>query len=165
MLRDKNLIPLSHQHQHALALCIRIDRAIQADDADLQAWQPEIQQIYEQEIAIHFAAEEQELFAAAQRLPELRPLVAELRREHTRLKQLFALAADRKMNKKDLRNFAEKLSTHIRKEERQLFEGMQRLMHPEELSRLGSALDHALAAASDACILPTPATRLRPRKK
>ena len=27
MLRDKNLIPLSRQHQHALALCVRIDRA------------------------------------------------------------------------------------------------------------------------------------------
>lgn len=165
MLRDKNLIPLSHQHQHALALCVRIDRAMQAEDADLQAWQPEIQQIYEQEIAIHFAAEEKELFAAAQRLPELSTLVAELRSEHTRLRQLFALAAARKMKENDLRNFAEKLSTHIRKEERQLFEGMQRLMQPEELTRLGSALDHALATASDACILPTPATRLRPRKK
>ena len=27
MLRDKSLIPLSHQHQRALALCVRIDRA------------------------------------------------------------------------------------------------------------------------------------------
>ena len=29
MLRDRNLIPLSHQHQHALALCVRLDRALQ----------------------------------------------------------------------------------------------------------------------------------------
>ena len=28
MLRDNNLIPLSHQHQHALALCVQIDRAL-----------------------------------------------------------------------------------------------------------------------------------------
>ena len=27
MLRDKNLVPLSRQHQHALALCVRINRA------------------------------------------------------------------------------------------------------------------------------------------
>jgi hypothetical protein len=27
MLRDKGLIPLSRQHQHALALCVRIERA------------------------------------------------------------------------------------------------------------------------------------------
>jgi hemerythrin-like domain-containing protein len=165
MRRDKNLIPLSRQHQHALALCVRIDRAIQAHDADLEAWQPEIQQIYEQEIAIHFAAEEKELFAAAERLPELSTLVAELRSEHIRLRQLFGLAAARKMNENDLRNFAQELSTHIRKEERQLFEGMQRLMCPEELTSLGGALDHALRTASAACILPTPATRLRPTMK
>ena len=46
MLRDKALIPLSHQHQHCLALCVRLDRAIQADDVDLEAWQAEVQQIF-----------------------------------------------------------------------------------------------------------------------
>ena len=62
MLRDKNLVPLSRQHQHALALCVRLDRAIQAGGVDLEAWQAEIQQIFEQEITFHFAAEEKELF-------------------------------------------------------------------------------------------------------
>jgi len=50
MLRDKALIPLSHQHQHCLALCVRLDRALQAGEVDLEAWQAEIQQIFEQEI-------------------------------------------------------------------------------------------------------------------
>ena len=165
MLRDQNLIPLSHQHQHALALCVRIDRAIQADDADLQVWQPEIQQIYEQEVANHFAAEEKELFPAAQRISEMSTLVGELRSEHTSLRHLFALAAARQMTANDLQNFAEKLSAHIRKEERQLFEAMQKMMRPEELTQLGKALDKALAGVPDACILPTPSTRLRPRTK
>jgi hemerythrin-like domain-containing protein len=166
MLRDQNLIPLSHQHQHALALCVRIDRAIQADDADLEVWQPEIQQIYEQEVANHFAAEEKELFPAAQRISfELSTLVAELSSEHTSLRGLFALAAARKMSANDLQNFAEKLSAHIRKEERQLFQAMQKMMPPEELTRLGKALDKALAVGPDACILPTPSTRLRPRTR
>ena len=78
MLRDKNLIPLSHQHQHCLALCVRLDRAIQAGEVDLEAWQAEIQQIFEQEISFHFAAEEKELFPVAARFPELQPLVQEL---------------------------------------------------------------------------------------
>ena len=30
MLRDRNLIPLSHQHQHALALCVRLDRGLKS---------------------------------------------------------------------------------------------------------------------------------------
>jgi hypothetical protein len=45
MLRDKSLIPLSHQHQRALALCVRIDRAQPIPDADLEAWQAEIEHI------------------------------------------------------------------------------------------------------------------------
>ncbi len=57
MLRDKNLIPLSHQHQHCLALCVRLDRAIQAGEVDLEAWQAEIEQMFEQEITFHFAAQ------------------------------------------------------------------------------------------------------------
>ena len=61
MLRDKNLIPLSHQHQHCLALCVRLDRAIQAGEVDLEAWQSEIQQMFEQEITFTFR-EEKELF-------------------------------------------------------------------------------------------------------
>ena len=62
MLRDKNLIPLSHQHQRALALCVQIERSLDAGKADLSTWQPEIELHYSQEIKLHFAAEEQVLF-------------------------------------------------------------------------------------------------------
>ena len=64
----------------------------------------------------------------------------------------------------DLQALVEKLASHIRKEERELFEGMQRLMTPEELSVVGAALQQSLAEASKACILPTAATRLRPKQ-
>ncbi len=164
MLRDKNLIPLSHQHQHVLALCVRVDRAVQAGEVDLEAWQAEIQQIFEQEIAIHFAAEEEELFPAAARFPQVKPLVEELVAEHTALRDFFARAAGRALDGAGLQTFVEKLAVHIRKEERQLFEEMQRLMSPQELAALGTALEKALADASKACILPTAATRLRPKR-
>lgn len=163
MLRDKNLIPLSHQHQHALALCVRLDRAIQAGEVDLEAWQAEIQQIFEQEIAIHFAAEEKELFPAAARFDELRSLVLELQGEHAVLRDFFSRAAGRALDPASLRAFAEALSAHIRKEERQLFEGMQSRMTSDELAAIGAALDRALAQAPDACVLPTLDTRLRPK--
>ena len=52
MLRDKNLIPLSHQHQHALAMCVRLDRALVKGDADLNSWQEEIAGIWESEIPL-----------------------------------------------------------------------------------------------------------------
>jgi len=68
MLRDRNLIPLSHQHQHALALCVQIDRSLQAGTADVQALQAQIRTMFNLEIRGHFAAEEEALF------PEPRPL-------------------------------------------------------------------------------------------
>ncbi|HXY03694.1 MAG TPA: hemerythrin domain-containing protein [Terriglobales bacterium] len=163
MLRDKNLIPLSHQHQHALALCVRIDRAIQAQDVDLQAWQAEIQTLFEQEIAAHFGAEEKDVFPAAARFEELAGLVNDLQSDHTVLRELFLRAASRDLDSEDLGALTEKLSQHIRKEERQLFEGMQKLMGPEELSILGTALNAELKDASQSCLLPNEATRLRPR--
>jgi hypothetical protein len=36
-------------------------------------------------------------------------------------------------------------------------------MNSRELDALGTALDEALKSASEACILPTEATRLRPK--
>ena len=164
MLRDKNLVPLSRQHQHALALCVRLDRAIQAGEIDVEAWQAEIQQQFESEIEIHFAAEEKELFPSATRFADLQFLVEELFAEHVLLRDYFSRAAERSLDRHDLRKFGEKLAQHIRKEERQLFEGMQKLMGSQELALLGAALDEALANASKACALPNEPTRIRPRR-
>ncbi len=163
MLRDKNLIPLSHQHQHCLALCVRLDRALQAGDVDLEAWQAEVQQMFEQEISFHFAAEESSLFPAAARFPELQPLVQELLTGHAMLRSFFSRAASRTLHAAGLRALVEKLASHIRKEERELFEGMQKLMSADELAVLGEALQDSLAQTSRACVLPHRGTRPRPR--
>jgi hemerythrin-like domain-containing protein len=163
MLRDKNLIPLSRQHQHALAMCVRLDRALQAGEVDVEAWQVEIEQQFEQEIAFHFAAEEKELFPAAAQFPDLEGLVQELLSEHTSLREFFGRAKTRSLELQSLQVFIESLAQHIRKEERQLFEGLQGRMNAEQLAVLGAALSVALKDASEACILPNPATRLRPK--
>lgn len=165
MLRDKNLIPLSHQHQHALALCVRLDRALPAGEVDREAWQAEIAQIWEAEIAVHFAAEESVLFPAAAHFPELESLTETLRQEHSALRDLFSRAAARDLDVDGLRSFAEKLSAHIRKEERQLFEGMQKRMSSKQLAGLGTRLERALADVSKVCLIPTQATWLRTKLK
>lgn len=161
MLRDKNLIPLSHQHQHALALCVRIERASPIPEADLAAWQAEIGQIFQGEIRIHFAAEEQALFPAARRYPELVPLVEELLSDHEWLRRQFAQATTETVTPGPVRDLAARLSAHIRKEERQLFEQLQERMSVEEMTSVGRALDAALKDSEQACILPTQATRLK----
>ncbi|HEX4485528.1 MAG TPA: hemerythrin domain-containing protein [Terriglobales bacterium] len=163
MLRNKNLVALSRQHHHALALCVRLDRALQAGLVDAEAWQSEIVQHFEQEVSVHFAAEEAELFPVAAKFEGLKALVDELIGDHELLRVLFAGAASRSLDSVSLAEFGDRLSKHIRKEERQLFEGMQRVMSEEELDALGLALDKALAAASDACLIPSEATKLRAR--
>jgi hemerythrin-like domain-containing protein len=161
MLRDRNLIPLSRQHQHALALCVRIDRAMPIADADLAAWQTEIEQIFQGEISIHFAAEELVLFPAARKRTELIHLIEELLADHAVLRESFAQAESRTMSATELSAFGQRMSAHIRKEERQLFERMQELMSPEELALLGQHLDEALKNAAQVCRLPAAATRPR----
>jgi hemerythrin-like domain-containing protein len=164
VLRDKSLIPLSHQHQRALALCVRIDRAAPTPATDLEAWQFEITQFLQQEIAIHFAAEEDVLFPAARKFAELAPLVEELVAEHTILRGDFSDAEARAMSADSLQRFAQRLSAHIRKEERQLFQRLQELMGPEELAALGAQLENALKDVAQTCQLPNETTRLRAAK-
>jgi len=163
MLRDKNLIPLSRQHHQALALCVRLDRAVRSGEVDLEAWQAEIQQQFESKIGLHFTAEENVLFPAAAGFPALQPLIEQLLTEHAILRAYFARAGVRELDLQSLEDFGQKLAEHIRKEERQLFEGMQRVITSEQMDALGAALDEALKDVSQACALPSEATKLRPR--
>ena len=164
MLRDKSLIPLSHQHQRALALCVRIDRASPISQSELGAWQAEIAQIFQNEIGIHFVAEEQVVFPAARAFAELIPLVDDLCADHQWLREHFALAISERSSGSDVNLLAQRLSAHIRKEERQLFQRMQELMDREALAALGRKLDVALKDSAQACVVPTEATRLRAAK-
>ena len=145
MLRDRNLIPLSHQHQHALALCVRIERGLASDkpgpSTPAQYWQQEIAQLFESEIRYHFEAEEKVLFPLAERAPKLRDLVDELRGEHVSLRQYAAQAAAGQLSVPEIQRFAASLAAHVRKEESRLFEGMQEFFSAEELTRVGAELD------------------------
>jgi hemerythrin-like domain-containing protein len=157
MLRDKNLIPLSHHHQHALAMGVRLDRALARGDADLHAWQEEMVSIWEGEIRFHFQAEEQVLFPAAAKYASLAALVQQLLSEHATLRDFFARAQARRLQAADLKSFAATLSQHIRTEERQLFEECQRQMSAAEMARTGAAMEDYFANCGmpgKSCALP-----------
>lgn len=164
MLRNKNLVPLSHQHQHALALCVRIERASPIAENDLTAWQIEIAELGRNEIAAHFSAEEQEVFPAARAYSVLLPLVGELIAEHRALQTSLARAGDGTMSSSDLSAFARELSMHIRKEERLLFEQMQALLNREQLDAIGKRVTEALKREPRACVIPSATTKLRRAK-
>jgi hemerythrin-like domain-containing protein len=140
---------------------VRIDRAQPIAERDVEAWRAEINQQFQQEIKFHFAAEEEALFPIARNFPDLISLIDELVAEHTSLRREFSRAENGVMSADDLPHFARKLSEHIRKEERQLFERMQQLLSAEEMAALGVSLEIALRGASQSCILPSEATLLR----
>jgi hemerythrin-like domain-containing protein len=161
MLRDRNLIPLSHQHQHALALCVQIERGLRSEHPDPQHWQQEIARLFESEIRYHFEAEEKVLFPFAQRAPSLRDLVDELRIEHVSLRQYAAGAAAGRLTVPELQLFSASLAAHVRKEEQQLFEGMQEFFSLEDLTKAGAELDSYFLHSG----MPGASCALRPQSK
>src|SRR5215831_12585906 len=154
MLRDNNLVPLSRQHQHALALCVRIERAGSIPESDLIAWQREIAQHFRAEIRIHFDAEEQFVFPAAQDFLVLSALIKELLDDHAWMRTRFASAEAQTLSAAEISEFAKRLSQHIRKEERQLFERLQEFMSRDQLAVMGRELEQTLKDAGQACALP-----------
>jgi hypothetical protein len=135
-------------------MCVRLQRALQAGEVDMAAWQAEIAQVFEGEISIHFLAEEREVFPIAAKYPELQILVEELKGEHEVLRILFSGAQSRALNRCQLGGLQAKLSAHIRKEERQLFQALQERLTADEMTAMGAALDQALAEASKTCTIP-----------
>ncbi len=157
MLRDKNLIPLSHQHQHALALCVRIDRSLQAG-GKAEHWHDEVARIFDTEIRFHFAAEEKILFPVCEKYEPLKVLVKHLLSEHGTLRGFFAMAAAKRMDVHQLTTFHQTLSQHIRTEERELFERCQELMPQAEMDALGAAMQHYFETSG----MPGAACDIRP---
>jgi hemerythrin-like domain-containing protein len=164
MLRDANLAPLSRQHQHALALCVRIRRALappepakQMGSTDSALWCEEVARLFGGEIRHHFDAEEELLFPAAGAHAELATIVARLREQHGTLRAAASEAAAAKLDSAALLSFAELLSAHVRLEENELFEAMQRMFSVSELEEIGARTAAFFAArglTGPACGLP-----------
>ncbi len=142
MQRDPNLVPLSHQHQHVLALCVRLERGLQAppNAAVLESWQAEVAGQFDREMRFHFAAEEAVLFPAASRFDELKLLIQELMVEHGVVRMYARKCRERNLGREGLQALGELLARHVRKEEQQLFEGCQRLLSQDELRMVGAEL-------------------------
>jgi hemerythrin-like domain-containing protein len=145
MLRDPSLHPLSHQHQHGLALCVIIRRTLDKDESE--ATRGDLAEMmkaaWELELEAHFAVEEQTLFPAVKGRIDEPQLVDQLIAEHREIESMIrdAIANPEEFR---LRAFAKLLNDHIRAEERRLFEQVQEHLNQEELSALGRRLDASL---------------------
>ncbi len=91
---------------------------------------------YELELVNHFEIEEQVLFPACQPMPLIRELLAEHRAIEALVAHLRAAPSPAL-----LEEFCVLLSSHIRREEGELFEQIQRSLPREALDRVGSEID------------------------
>src|ERR1700689_3577384 len=119
MLRNASLIPLSHQHHNGLALCVMTRRSLARDPSpeNIARLARRVIDRYELELVNHFEIEEQVLFPACGSMPLVRELVA----EHRALEALIPPLATAP-TAGGLEQFCQLLSTHIRREESELFE-------------------------------------------
>ena len=147
--RHDSLIPLSHQHQHALALAVIIRRRFGIEKGE-KAWREEqvekIQKAWAAELKGHFEVEEGILFPEMERyLGKLR-LVEELLRDHRSLRGLIKLL-EGSSEFPLLDGFGALLEAHVHKEERELFREFEEKMPAAEARRLGKEIDARLARA------------------
>ena len=148
MLRDPSLIPLSHQHQHGLALAVLIDRGLKADPSPRKATElcGMVADMFELELVHHFKVEEEVLFPAVREKLESDGIIDQLIAQHREMESLAGrIAASLEGERIELLTaFGELLSRHIRIEERQLFQEVQEKVLPEDLSELGTEIDGRL---------------------
>jgi hemerythrin-like domain-containing protein len=138
MLRDPSLRPLSHQHHNGLALCVLSRRSLAADgspESVVKVAQRVIDR-FELELVNHFEIEEQVLFPACGPLP----IIDELKLEHRALETIVAQLR-KAPSAALLEQFFELLTSHIRREERELFEQVQQTLPREMLDRMGAEID------------------------
>jgi hemerythrin-like domain-containing protein len=138
MLRDPSLIPLSHQHHNGLALCVMTRRSLAADDSaeNVATLARRAIDRYEIELTNHFEIEEQVLFPACGENALIAGLVAEHRMMEGLIDQMRTAPTAEL-----LEEFCALLSGHIRREENELFEQIQRFLPREVLDRAGAEID------------------------
>jgi len=138
MKRSSALTPLSHDHQHALAVALALRRA---DAAGVAAAVERFRDFLATEGEAHFRIEEELVLPA---LPpgddEWSAAAARVREDHEAIR---AAAEAPPAAVGEVRALGRRLNDHVRFEERVLFAILERRLPADELERLGRAAARA----------------------
>jgi quercetin dioxygenase-like cupin family protein len=137
MKRHRALIPLSHDHHHALVEARRLREAAERED-DLADAAASFVRFFRTSSVPHFRDEEELLFPLVDGVDAARPLVVEALLDHQHLHALVGSLEAGGDVRATMRELGERLEAHVRLEERQLF--------PLIEQRAPSELDDAMAA-------------------
>lgn len=147
--RDPRLVRLSEEHHHGLVFALRLDRELPAaDEAGLVTLYADLLRFWVRGLLPHFHAETECLLARLLRhVPPEDERVRRLQRDHLGMEALVTRmrdAADDSERREALGAFGESLRSHIRWEERDLFEALQQTLTGAELDAAGREIEKRL---------------------
>ena len=147
MKRHKSLFSLSHDHQHGLALALKLKYPKKplssSGKEEISSLKSELADKYENVLRKHFHKEEQYLVPGF----EENKLMKQMLMEHKKLEGLYNKIVNDtegwtpEQQREKLNLFGELLDLHIRFEERELFPMIEKLLSEEQLEELGRKLE------------------------
>lgn len=138
MKRSAALTPLSHDHQHGLAVALELTRA-SAETADAAARAFGV--FWNTEGSRHFRDEEELLLPAmSAHIPADHEAVVRVLTDHVEIRRRAREIAQGGASLEDLHELGKRLRDHIRHEERVLFPLAEEALPASELERLGVSL-------------------------
>lgn len=136
MKRHRTLVPLSHDHHHALVEARRLRCAAEGPGSSAAA--SAFLRFFASETVGHFRAEEELLFPTVVDFPEAREPIVQALLEHQRIRARAALLRNRLDDRGALtdtmRELGELLAAHVRHEERRLFPLIESLLEDPTLA-------------------------------
>lgn len=142
--RHDSLIPLTHDHHHALAQARRLeDAASQTDDTDRRNSANDFVNFYFGRAIRHFHEEEELFFAPLIENEVAKPLILRAVSEHLQMHALVR-TLKRQLSSGEidsglLSNIATRLTAHVRFEEQDVFPLIEKLIPEEELEDLATS--------------------------
>ena len=142
--RHESLIPLTHDHHHALAQARRLqDVAKLTDETQRRNLANDFINFYFGRAVRHFHEEEELFFAPLIDHPEARDLVVRAVSDHLRLHALVRTVkrqiSNGEADQETLDRISQLLTEHVRFEEQELFPLVERLVPEDELRDLAIA--------------------------
>ena len=138
--RHASLIPLTHDHHHALAQARRLRMAVSGDGADLPARATEFFRFFHDETVEHFREEEELVFPLGIGDERSQPLLARVMLEHlqlhARVSSLGQQIDEGEISREDASQLADALEAHIRFEEGEVFPLLEQIVPHERLDAI-----------------------------
>lgn len=149
-MRHASLIPLSHDHHHALALALRCRKQALGQIkpmgvAGLKERAAEVRAFFQTRLVDHFRAEEEALFPTIRSLVAASaPLIDQLSQEHEQIGARVAQLESETHLGKLLFDLGDLLERHIRSEERELFPLFERHIGANDADLTGAEIKKIL---------------------